>query len=113
MMMKRQSYLGREIAVRAFWVSNPEYTSIFDDDRKCPDDAIQLRNFLKGDKHAESIISAQQRRHYYPEVVLRGALQRRHFILQCEEDDCYEYYFSDVQVVAARPGHHFHDLSTH
>lgn len=113
MMAKRQSYLGHKTSVRAFWVSNPEYTSIFDDNRNCPKDAIQLRNLLKPDRQAASIISAQQRHHYYPEVVLRGALKRRHVILQCEDEDCYEYYFSDVQVVASRPGHPFHDLSTH
>ena len=106
LMTNRQTYVGRDVSVRAFWVSNHHGSQIFDDG--CPQYGIWVQNRLgDDDKEAASIRSAQLRSEHYPEVVLRGALQRRQVILQCEEDACFEYIFGNFRLVAARRGHAF------
>lgn len=112
MMNNRQSYLGREILVRAFWVSNNHGSQIFDDDGNCPRQAIWLRGSADrpDDQRAARIVSRQLRREHYPEVVLSGSLRKKSRCSQDGVDGCFEYFFGDVRIIAARGGRAFHIL---
>lgn len=112
MIANKEDYLGREIEVRAFWVSNNHGSQIFDDDGRCPREGIWLRGAsgIEDDRRAAKFVSRSLRQEHYPEVVLRGSLRKEPRCTKNGVPACFEYFFGDAQIVAAKPGHPFHEL---